>query len=134
MLLVGAVMARLTCPADQASNPTETWRYTSPPVDRLWSSWPAARRGGVVAASAVRRHAAIPTSTRAAGAAAVVVRDRILNADSAFQIFECIFQMAEQALQVRHASPASDEPEIEIVGVVRQGDVDCLPSSAIPSG
>ena len=63
-----------------------------------------------------------------------MVRDRILNVDSAFQIFECIFQVAEQALQVRHASPASDEPEIEIVGVVRQGDVDCLPSSGIPSG
>jgi hypothetical protein len=61
-----------------------------------------------------------------------VVCDRILNADSAFQIFQFIFQTADQALQVRHASPASDEPEIEIVGVVRQGDVDCLPVQRDP--
>jgi len=63
-----------------------------------------------------------------------VVCDRILNADSAFQIFQFIFQTADQALQVRHASPASDEPEIEIVGVVRQGDVDCLPVQRDPRG
>jgi hypothetical protein len=44
--------------------------------------------------------AGIPTGTRAAAGAAVVVRDRILNADSAFQIFECIFERAEQALQL----------------------------------
>ena len=47
-----------------------------------------------------------------------MVCDRILNADSAFQIFQFIFQTADQALQVRQASPASDEPEIEIIGVV----------------
>ncbi len=46
-----------------------------------------------------------------------MVSDRILNADSAFQIFQFIFQTADQALQVRHASQASDE-QIEIVGVV----------------
>ena len=76
--------------------------------------------------------AAIPTAARAAGGVAVVVRVRILNADSAFQSFQFIFQTADQALQVRHASPASDEPEIEIVGVVHQGDVHCLPVQRDP--
>jgi hypothetical protein len=107
-------------------------RYTSTSVDRQWSSWPAAR-GVAVAASAGRR-AQRSQPPHAAGGVAVVVRVRILNADSAFQIFECIFQMAEQALQVRHASPASGEPEIEIVGVVHQGDVHCLPVQRDPSG
>ena len=77
--------------------------------------------GGVeclVAASAGAREA-IPPATCCWGVA-VVVCDRILNAGSAFQVFECIFEMADQALQVRHASPASDKPEIEMVGVVRR--------------
>ena len=87
---------------------------------------------GVVVGERRATRAAIPTSTCAAGGAAFLVCYRILNADSAFQIFECIFEVAEQALQARHASPASDEPEIEIVGVVRQGDVHGLPVQRDP--